>query len=167
MVLSVVFDLDQTLINSQPIEPLRRLRKWSLVYQKISTLTAYNGINDLLSRLESKGIKLAIVTSSPSGYAQRVLDHFEWIFDVMVCYHDTNQHKPHPAPFLEASDRLKIPTKDCWAVGDKPSDIIGARKAGMYTVAALWGSLDKESLKKAKPDAMFETVTSFYNAMCA
>ena len=66
----------------------------------------------------------------------------------MVCYHDTAQHKPHPAPFIEAANRLRITAKDCWAVGDEPKDIIAAKKADMYTVAALWGSLDKESLKR-------------------
>lgn len=34
-------------------------------------------------------IKLAIVSSSPSSYVQRVVQHFGWSFDVVVCYHDT------------------------------------------------------------------------------
>ena len=159
----MIFDLDQTLIDSQHIEHLRKSREWSAIYKKIPTITAYNGINEVLSMIKSKGIKLAIVTSSPSSYAQRVVRHFGWSFDVMVCYHDTTQHKPHPAPFLEAANLLNISTKDCWAIGDDPNDIIGARRAGMYAVAALWGSRDKESLKDAKPDMMFETVSSFYD----
>ena len=63
---------------------------------------------------------------------------------------------------------MRITAKDCWAVGDESKDIIAAKKADMYTVAALWGSLDKESLKKTRPDAIFETVTltSFYKAIC-
>lgn len=67
----------------------------------------------------------------------------------MVCYHDTTQHKPHPAPLIEAANRLKIDVGDCWAVGDDSKDIIVARAAGMYAVAARWGSPDKESLKRA------------------
>ena len=35
----------------------------------------------------------------------------------------------------------------------------------MYAVAALWGSCDKESLKDAKPDMVFDTVSSFYNVI--
>lgn len=75
-----------------------------------------------------------------------------WSFDVMVCYHDTTQHKPRPAPFIEDVNRLKIAARDCWAIGDDPKDIIASKAAGLYAVAALWGSLDKESLKSAKPD---------------
>jgi phosphoglycolate phosphatase-like HAD superfamily hydrolase len=61
---------------------------------------------------------------------------------------------------------LKAAAKDCWGVGDEPRDIIAAKAAGIYAVAALWGSLEKESLKSAKPDVMFETVTSFYRVIC-
>ena len=163
---ALIFDLDQTLVDSRHIEHLRKLRQWSIVYQKIPTISAYNGINEILSFTKDRGIKLAIVSSAPSSYVRRVVWHFGWSFDTMVCYHDTAQHKPHPAPFVEAANRLRITAKDCWAVGDEPKDIIAAKKADMYTVAALWGSLDKESLKKTRPDAIFETVTSFYKAIC-
>jgi haloacid dehalogenase superfamily, subfamily IA, variant 3 with third motif having DD or ED/haloacid dehalogenase superfamily, subfamily IA, variant 1 with third motif having Dx(3-4)D or Dx(3-4)E len=162
---AILFDLDQTLVDSRHIEHLRRSRQWSIVYQKIPTILAYDGINEVLSVTRDNGIKLAIVSSSPSSYVQRVMRHFGWSFDFTVCYHDTTQHKPHPAPFIEAVNRLKIAAMDCWAIGDDPKDIIAARAAGMYAVAALWGSLDKESLKSAKPDAIFETVALFYKAV--
>jgi HAD superfamily hydrolase (TIGR01662 family) len=162
---AIIFDLDQTLVDSRHIEHLRRSRQWSIVYQKIPTILAYDGINEVLSVTRDNGIKLAIVSSSPSSYVQRVVRQFGWSFDFTVCYHDTTQHKPHPAPFIEAVNRLKIAARDCWAIGDNPKDIIAARAAGMYAVAALWGSLDKESLKSAKPDIIFETVTSFYKAI--
>ena len=35
----------------------------------------------------------------------------------------------------------------------------------MCAVAALWGSVDKESPESAKPNSIFETVTSFYKAI--
>ena len=163
---AIIFDLDQTLVESQHIEHFRRSRQWSIVYQKISTILAYDGINDVLSLTRDNDIKLAIVSSSPSSYVQRLVRQFGWSFDFTVCYHDTIQHKPHPAPFIEAANRLKIAARDFWAVGDEPKDIIAARAAGMYTVAALWGSLNKVSLQMTKPDAIFETVTSFYEAIC-
>ena len=83
----------------------------------------------------------------------------------MVCYHDTALHKPHPEPFIEASHRLKIVEKDCWAVGDHPNDIIAAKRAGMFSVGALWGSLCKEALKSEKPDLIVDTVDLFHNAI--
>lgn len=137
-----------------------------MVYQKIPTILAYDGINEVLSITRDMGIELAIVSSSPSSYVQRVVQHLGWSFNVMVCYHDTTKHKPSPAPLIEAANRLKIDVIDCWAVGDDSKDIFAAKASGMYAVAALLGSLNKESLKRTKPDAIFETVTSLYKAIC-
>ncbi|MBU4076363.1 MAG: HAD-IA family hydrolase [Euryarchaeota archaeon] len=161
----LIFDLDQTLVDSQCIEHLRRLRQWAIVYQKIPTILAYEGIDEILSMTKDKGIKTSIVSSSPSSYAYRIVRHFGWEFDAMVCYHDTTSHKPHPAPFIEAAHRLMIAERDCWAVGDHPNDIIAAKSAGMYSVGALWGSLDQESLKREKPDILFDSVSSFCQAL--
>ena len=166
MIKALIFDLDLTLVDSQHLEHLRITQQWSIVYQKISTISAYEGIDELLSIIKPMNVKLAIVSLAPSSYVRRVVQHFGWSFDIMVCYHDTTQHKPHPEPFIEAANRLNIIAKNCWAVGDNPKDIFAAKKSGMYAVAALWGSLDKESLKKTKPDAMFETVPSLYKSIC-
>jgi len=163
---AVIFDLDQTLVDSQSIEHIRRARQWSKVYQNIPDIRVYEGIDDILSILRDIDIKLSIVSAGPSSYVQRVVRHFGWSFDVIVCYHDTIQHKPHPAPLIEAADRLNVEVKDCWAVGDDPIDIIAAKRAGMYSVGALWGSLNKDTLRKANPDMMFETTESFYEKIC-
>ena len=158
----LILDLDQTLVDSQCIEHLRRSRQWSLVYQKIPTMLAYECVDEILSLTKDKGIKISIVSSSPSSYANRVIRHFGWDFDATVCYHDTTLHKPHPAPFIEAARRLNIAERDCWAVGDHPNNIIAAKNAGMFSVGALWGSLDKEALKREKPDLICDTISSLY-----
>jgi HAD superfamily hydrolase (TIGR01549 family) len=165
MIEALIFDLDQTLIESQHIEPLRRMRNWHAVYQKIPTIQAYDGINELLSIAVDADIELAIVTSSPETYVQKVVDQFNWAFDAKVCYHDTTQHKPDPAPFVEALNRLTVDAVDCWAIGDDSRDIIAARAAGMYSVGALWGSVNRQSLASAKPDILFESVASLSKAI--
>lgn len=158
---AIIFDLDQTLINSQSVEYLRRQRDWSSVYKKIPTISVYGGINEVLSFTKEIGLKISIASSSPSSYVQRVIQHFNWSFDAVVCYHDTNNHKPHPDPLIEASNRLMINIEDCWAVGDHPNDIIAAKRAGMYSIGALWGSIDRVAVKSEKPDMIFNAVEDF------
>jgi phosphoserine phosphatase len=82
----LIFDLDQTLIDSQSIEHLRRLRQWAIVYQKIPTIFAYEGIDRVLSIAKEKNIKISIVSSSPSSYVQKVVRNLGWSFDAMICY---------------------------------------------------------------------------------
>jgi phosphoglycolate phosphatase len=53
---------------------------------------------------------------------------------------DTTPHaKPHPAPLLEAAQRLQVAPAACWYVGDDMRDIQAGRAAGMVTIAAAWG----------------------------
>ena len=160
---AIIFDLDQTLIDSQPIEYLRKMRNWQLVYKSIPSISAYDGIDDIFSLTRMNGIKLAIVSSAPSDYVQKVVQHFEWPFDAIVCYHDTTHHKPHPEPFTKIIEMLKLHASDCWAIGDDSRDIIAAKAADMYAGGALWGSLDKEALLRTIPDQIFTTTASLYD----
>lgn len=167
MIEALIFDLDQTLIDSQCIEHLRRSRSWQAVYREIPNIKAYDGVDDLLSIAREKHIELAIVSSSPGSYVQRVINHFHWAFDATVCYHDTARHKPFPDPFLKAANCLEVEASFCWAIGDDSKDIDAARAAGMYSVGALWGSINKQSLIGARPDRIFESVSSLSKAFCS
>lgn len=75
-------------------------------------------------------------------------------------YHDTTRCKPHPdpIPILLGLKRLGIKAADAISVGDEPKDIQASKAAGVYSVGALWGTLDKEALRKAHPDALCEIV---------
>jgi len=110
---AIIFDLDQTLVNSQSIEHLRRARNWSIVYQSVPSILAYDGIDEILTLARENYVKLAIVSSAPSSYVQRVVRHYGWLFDATVCYHDTIRHKPYPEPFFDATSKLKLPIRSC------------------------------------------------------
>ena len=134
----VIFDLDQTLVDSSSLEPLRRAREWSAVYTKVKTLTPYDGIEQVLEQLRQIGLSIGVVTSSPRPYCSRVLQHFSWGFDACVCYHDTSKHKPHPDPIEKALTQMKVEPFQAIALGDNRIDILAARRAGVYSLAALW-----------------------------
>lgn len=156
---AVVFDLDQTLVESRSLEELRRARRWSQIYARIRELSAYDGVATLLERLRSHGVKVGIVTSSPSSYCSRLVDHCGFTVDAVVCYHDTKRHKPDSEPMLLALEKLgNIEPAAAVAVGDAPADIASARSAGVYSVAACWGCLDEKSLLQGRPDAIVRSL---------
>lgn len=154
----VLIDLDLTLVDSRSAEPLRKLRRWPAVYKTIPAFTRYEGTSELLSELTKNGIGICVVTSSPQSYCKRVLEHFTWNDIKTVCYHDTQRHKPHPDPLLMGLKALGIESQEAISIGDDPKDTVAAKRAGILSVGALWGTLDREVLIASKPNALCETV---------
>jgi len=142
---------------------LRRSRKWSEVYKIIPDLRPYDGIPELLAELNKANIPIAIVTSSPSSYCQRVINHWGWEINSTVCYHDTKLHKPHPEPLLLAVKKINVPKSQVVAIGDEKNDIISAQRAKIYSVAVLWGARNKEELLAIKPNRIAESVDDLRN----
>lgn len=153
----VLFDLDLTLVDSKAARALRQQRKWPAVYALIPSFTLYEGIQDILEELQGK-TKIAVVTSAPSGYTDRVLQHFEIPADARVTFYDTQRRKPHPDPYLKAAEILALSAGDCIAVGDSAVDVLAARGAGMPILGAAWDSEDKHALVASNPDALCDSV---------
>ena len=63
----------------------------------------------------------------------------------VVCGDTTPHPKPHPAPLLEAAQRMGVDPVHCVYVGDDERDIVAGKAAGMGTVAATYGYLGSAS----------------------
>jgi HAD superfamily hydrolase (TIGR01509 family) len=156
---AAIFDLDQTLVDSRSIESLRKARQWTQVYGRISTLTTYDGVLPIIARLRSAGIATAIVTSSPYSYCSKVLLRCGLQFDTCVCYHDTKRKKPDPEPMLVALEKLGgVLPESAVAIGDSVADIQSAKAACIYTIAAVWGSIEPDALAAQNPGAIVRSV---------
>ena len=120
-------------------------------------LQAFDGMTDVLAKLESEGRRLGIVTAKQ----RRTVDlafavvPLERYFDAVVAADDTERHKPNPDPLLEALRRLDAEAGRAAYVGDSPYDIRAARAAGMAAIAVTWGRIySAERLAEEEPDAL-------------
>jgi HAD superfamily hydrolase (TIGR01509 family) len=162
---AVIFDLDLTLIASEAADQHRRKRDWQRVYRMVPDLTPYEGVTELIGWLREHGIRVAIVTSSPRPYCTRIVQHWGWHVDAMVCYHDTTRKKPHPDPILKVLDNLGTLPGDAIAIGDAPGDIVSAKSAGVFAIAALWGIGDHKAILAENPDHVCKTVADLVSYM--
>lgn len=155
----MIFDLDQTLIDSRIAKDLRKKRDWGNVYKLIPSFRLYDGIYELLNEIHRNMIKMAIVTSSPRPYCERVIRYFSLPIDVCVCYHDTNKHKPNPDPIILAANELHAKALDnVISFGDEANDIIASNSANVFSVACTWGSDNISNLLSANPRYICKTV---------
>jgi phosphoglycolate phosphatase len=100
----------------------------------------FDGMQELLSALETRGICWGIVTNKPERYTDALVPLIGLGHAACVISGDTTPHaKPHPEPLLEAARRIRLDAQSCWYVGDDLRDIQAGKAAGMPTVAAAWG----------------------------
>lgn len=166
--MGVIFDLDQTLVDSLVAKQERQARNWDAVYLKIPQFKVYDGIESILKILNDQNIPVCIVTSSPRSYCEKVLSYFGIKVRFCICYHDSRSHKPHPEPIEIAKNRLinEYRCRSIISIGDTKADLIASQKANVLSIAASWGSEEPEFLKQPNADYIFESPLDFYNWLC-
>jgi phosphoglycolate phosphatase-like HAD superfamily hydrolase len=150
--MNLIFDLDQTLVDSRIAESLRKKGSWGDVYQLIPQFIMYDGMREVLDFVEANNIKYCIVTTSPTPYCSRVCGHWNITQDHLVCYHDViGRQKPHAAPMHLALSKMNATKEDTISFGDQSKDIIASNAAGTRAVGCLWGCEDPDSIRAAGP----------------
>lgn len=149
MVKGVIFDLDLTLVDTTNLERARRLRLWQEAYRLIPSTTMYPGIKEALNTLRDKGIKIAIVSSSPRPYMERLVNYHQILVNYIVGYHDAHPIKPHPAPMFKALSLMKENAENVVSFGDRAIDIQSSNAAGITSIACLWGTKEKDILLRS------------------
>ena len=103
----IIFDFDQTLADTSPVEHLRARRDWKGVMVRVADLEVYPGIDRLLADLHARGHTLAIVTKSPDMVAKAFIRKYGWPIDIVVGFHVVTRRKPYPEGSLVAMSRGK------------------------------------------------------------
>lgn len=137
---AVVFDLDDTLIDTSLLRVYRDSRRWKDAVREVGRTTLFDGVRETIQALDNRHIPWAVVTTSVSFYANAVLSHHNLKAKVLVAYHDATP-KPSPAPIHLALQRLGIEPDDVVGIGDNAADLNSYRAAGLVAVGAGWSPM--------------------------
>ena len=138
MIRGLIFDLDQTLVDSSIALEARHRRDWREAYSLIPQFKVYDGVKEALNIARSRGLKIAIVSSAPRSYVLKVLGYYNIPADVIVGYHDASRPKPSPEPMTEALRQLGLTSSETMSFGDKSCDLISSSRAGIPFISCLW-----------------------------
>lgn len=116
--------------------------RWGeLLRERWSMMRPFDGIEELLRRLQSEGYALGIVTSKDRGeYASDFVPFgLSGYFGRVVCAGDAPRSKPAPDPLVAYLARCGIGAGEAVYVGDTAYDSQCARGAGVDFGLAAWG----------------------------
>ncbi len=123
------------------------------------------GINQLLSYIKSKKIKLGLFTGRSLRVTDIVLEKLgiRDMFDAVIAGDFTANPKPDPEGILKALEALNARSLHSIYVGDFDVDIAASKAAGTKAALALWSSTGDKKLIKLMPDIYFESPLEFIN----
>lgn len=111
----------------------------------------YAGVPEMLDRLRAGGTCLAVLSNKPHELATRIVRTF-WPDNRFACiqgYVEETLRKPDPHYVLRICEALSVSPTDTWLVGDTPTDIETARRAGAHCLAVAWGFRTRADLESA------------------
>jgi phosphoglycolate phosphatase len=120
----------------------------------------YKDIPELISKLKSDGIKLAVVSNKPERHVRTLLDlcFGKGVFDYCSGTGENLPRKPDKECIRRALDYLKVPPDSVLYVGDSSVDVMTARNSELKCVGVTWGFGGKHSFDGYSPDITADSV---------
>ena len=112
----------------------------------------FEGLEPILKTLQRS--QVGVVTNKARVFTLPLLEGLgiSGRFGAIVTPENTGQKKPNPEPLLYALRLLGLHPERAVVVGDSRYDIEAGRRAGLQTVAVLWGFGTPEEIERANPD---------------
>ncbi len=105
----------------------------------------------LVRSLHGRGVPLAVASPSLRPYVRKFLKAagLSRYFRAVVCGDDVLRRKPDPATYLLAVRRLRVRPEDCITVEDSETEVISAKRAGMFAIAVPSRYTKKQDFSRA------------------
>lgn len=124
----------------------------------------YDGIADMLRTLQERGMHLAVASSKPTVFVERILQHFNIAkyFKVVVGSELDGTRVEKSEVVEEALRQLfgdqPIEYDKVYMIGDRKFDVEGAKALHIESVGVTYGYGGMEELKEAKADYIVRSV---------
>lgn len=116
----------------------------------------YEGIPELLDRLQEQGIQMAVISNKGDGQVKPLTEKYFPQIGLALGERVGIPKKPNPESVFEALRQLGADPSTAIYVGDSEVDVETAKNAGIPSVAVGWGFRDRDELLECKPDRFIE-----------
>ena len=126
------------------------------------------GMDEVLSTLEKRKLKWGIVTNKPRRFTIPLVASMDLLSRAacVVSGDDAAKPKPSPETLMLACKEAQVNPEHCMYIGDAARDIEAGKAAGMKTVVALFGYIDKiDNPHEWGADAMIKSPADILNLL--
>ena len=116
----------------------------------------YDGIRELLAELKNRGLKIAVLSNKPHAETINVIETLfgKGYFDIIQGQKPDVPIKPSPEGVFRILEQLQMTSEEILYLGDTCTDMQTGKRAGAFTVGALWGFRDRQELEENHADAI-------------
>ena len=155
---------------SEPSEPIFEDFKQLLdeAYHDLK-VTSFDGVEEVLTKLKSQHIKIALNTGYNRAIAELLLQKMNWTkgnqYDTLVTADDVLEGRPHPAMIIKAMQVLEVSDANkVLKAGDSIIDIEEGKNALCgVTIGVTTGAHTEEQLKSAEPTYVLNSLIELTN----
>ncbi|MDR2038167.1 MAG: HAD family hydrolase [Bacteroidales bacterium] len=114
----------------------------------LNKTSLYTGIPDLLDKLSSDHVKLAVLSNKADSITQKICDVLlkNWPFTLIMGANNRFPRKPDPQSALYIAEYMELKPRDICYLGDSDVDMQTANAAGFFSIGAGWGFRPKKEL---------------------
>jgi HAD superfamily hydrolase (TIGR01509 family) len=120
------------------------------------------GVLDVLRSLKASDVPSMLVTTSPRRMAENIMAQADGLFAGYICGDDPYAHKPDPAPYLAAAEKLGLDRKDvarCVVLEDSPVGLGAGAATGATLIAQTgWIRTDTSGLGQFASISSYEGI---------
>ena len=127
----------------------------------------YPGIRELLAELDSRDIRLAVLSNKPDALTKYIaVDIFgSECFEIITGHLDGTPTKPDPTSVLGILEQMKLSHADVLYVGDSAVDMATAVAAQLRAVGVSWGFRDRQELQDAGADHIIDRASELLDLL--
>lgn len=139
-------------------EAVRAFDAWSAGNPRDYAALLNPGVGETLAELASRGVRLALASSSLLENIREVLTACDLLdaFEVVVSGEQFTESKPNPEIYLHTVEALGLSAAECCCVEDSVPGIAAGRAAGLTVFAK---REDRFGFSQAAADAILDTVS--------
>lgn len=115
------------------------------------------GVADTIDELRSRGVRVALASSSPMDSILAVLEACDLSdkFELIISGKDFHESKPNPAIYLYAIEKLDLDASECCCIEDSVPGIAAGKAAGLTVFAK---REDRFGFSQDRADAIIDQI---------